>query len=161
MTKLHDNIYSWLRQMVNKGHKVVAFVIMPNHMHLLLHISDNRQTINKIIANGKRFLAYEIVKRLKASGELEILQRLQQAVQPEERARNKKHRVFEISSDIKQCESEDFLLQKLEYIHANPVTGKWNLAEDFVKYSHSSACYYELNENHPEVSITHYLDIDL
>jgi hypothetical protein len=31
-------------------------------------------------------------------------------------------------------------------MHANPVSGKWNLAEVFTDYLHSSAKFYELNE---------------
>ena len=31
----------------------------------------------------------------------------------------------------------------LDYIHHNPVSGKWRLAEDFTKYPHSSAGFYE------------------
>ncbi len=33
--------------------------------------------------------------------------------------------------------------EKLNYIHHNPVTGKWKLAKDFVSYEHSSASFYE------------------
>jgi hypothetical protein len=32
---------------------------------------------------------------------------------------------------------------ELNYIHYNPVTGKWNIATDFVSYEHSSASFYE------------------
>ncbi len=34
-------------------------------------------------------------------------------------------------------------MQKLDYIHYNPVSGKWQLAKDFVEYEHSSASFYE------------------
>jgi hypothetical protein len=33
--------------------------------------------------------------------------------------------------------------QKLDYIHNNPVTGKWMLAKSVIDYPHSSALYYE------------------
>jgi putative transposase len=33
--------------------------------------------------------------------------------------------------------------QKLEYIHNNPVNGKWQLAKDYVGYHYSSARFYE------------------
>jgi len=39
------------------------------------------------------------------------------------------------------------------------VKGKWNLAEDFTKYQHSSAAYYECSIK-PTFSITHYKGID-
>ena len=32
----------------------------------------------------------------------------------------------------------------LEYIHHNPVSGKWSLVKDFVDFPYSSAAFYEL-----------------
>ena len=43
---------------------------MPNHLHVLIHLSHNKDSINKILANGKRFLAYEIVRRLEDAGKM-------------------------------------------------------------------------------------------
>lgn len=34
--------------------------------------------------------------------------------------------------------------QKLNYMHINPITGKWNLVNDFTSYENSSASFYEL-----------------
>jgi hypothetical protein len=76
-----------------------------------------------------------------------------------ERIRKKKHRVFIPSSDIKLCYSDKFIIQKLEYIHANPLTGKWNLASIPVDYLHSSASYYELNKENPFIKLTHYKEL--
>ncbi len=53
------------------------------------------------------------------------------------------HKVFKDSFDAKAIFSEKFLIQKLNYIHYNPITGKWKLAKDFVSYEHSSALFYE------------------
>ena len=49
-----------------------------------------------IQSNGKWFLAYEIVKRLKNLNRNDILLILENSVIPEERKRNNKHRVFVI-----------------------------------------------------------------
>jgi hypothetical protein len=49
----------------------------------------------------------------------------------------------EDSFDAKQCHSEEFIFQKLAYIHHNPVSKKWNLVTDFTEYEHSSASFYE------------------
>ena len=38
--------------------------------------------------------------------------------------------------------SDAFIDQKLEYMHKNPCSGKWNLALSPVAYVHSSAQYY-------------------
>jgi hypothetical protein len=50
-------------------------------------------------------------------------------------------------------------LQKLNYIHNNPVSGKWQLAETFLEYEHSSVCFYEKGLPHPKIEITHYMDL--
>jgi len=39
--------------------------MMPNHVHALIYFSKTNKPINKIVGDGKRFMAYEIVKRLK------------------------------------------------------------------------------------------------
>jgi len=41
------------------------------------------------------------------------------------------------------------LEQKLDYIHFNPVSGKWNLTKTYLKYRYSSAVFYEAGENKP------------
>ena len=156
---LYDEIYKWFNILVGRQHQIAGFVIMPNHLHLLIHIAQGADSINTILANGKRFLAYEIVKRLEKHGHEDILSILASRVTPEERKRKKKHRVFEVSSDIKPCYTEKFLLQKLEYIHANPISGKWELADSAESYPHASTRFYELNEEHSKVKITHYKDL--
>ena len=40
------------------------------------------------------------------------------------------NKVFEDSFDAKECYSEEFIFQKLQYIHLNPVSKKWNLVSD-------------------------------
>ncbi len=159
MTDLYLEIYKWFAILIDKGHQICGFVIMPNHLHLLIYITKGQGSINSILSNGKRFLAYEIVKRLGTIGRGDILKILSSRVTPEESNRKKKHRVFEVSSDIKACYTQRFLIQKLEYIHSNPIRGQWHLAPTAEEFLHSSAGYYELNVEHPHVKITHYEDV--
>jgi hypothetical protein len=116
---------------------------MPNHFHAIIHLSDAKQGLNKIIANGKRFMAYEIIQRLEKQGVHNILEQLARGVNNTNRSKGQKHRVFETSFDAKYLESEWFIAQKLDYIHHNPVSGKWQLVKDFTEYEHSSASFYE------------------
>ena len=116
---------------------------MPNHCHLILYLRDENHNLNKIIGNGKRFLAYEIIRRLKLHGKNKMLNTLTTHVSRQERNKGQKHKVFEKSFDAKPVYSDKFLNQKLDYIHYNPVKGKWNLVEHYLEYEHSSASYYE------------------
>ena len=103
-------------------------------------------------------MAYEIIRMLKSQGQSTILNRLGDAVTKSEIKSGKIHKVFHSSFDSKICESEKFILQKLDYMHHNPVSGKWNLVEYFTDYPHSSAKFYELNKQ-GVYYVTHYKDI--
>jgi len=155
ITETYHLVYKWLK-LINERYsiKTLAFVIMPNHVHFLLHLEKSDINLNKVIGNGKRFIAYDIIKKLEESDNSELLNRLASAVTDKERAKGQLHRVFETSFDAKPIYTFKFLYQKLDYIHHNPVSGKWNLCDEFTDYPYSSAAYYELGVLHPQVEIT-------
>ena len=144
ITKLYDFIYKWFERLDMLGIKILGFVIMPNHAHLLIYFPDCKHNLNRYISEGKRFMAYEVIKRLKFRNELEILNLLKVSVSKTQRRSGQIHRVFEHSFDAKICYTRRFVDQKLNYIHSNPVSGKWNLVDDYAKFKHSSAGYYML-----------------
>jgi hypothetical protein len=115
---------------------------MPNHLHVLLHLPADFKSINTVISNSKRFLAYEIIKCLEAQNAEPLLQELHHAVKKREQLKGQIHKVFEESFDAKECHSLPFIEQKLIYMHHNPVKGKWNLVNDFALYPHSSAGFH-------------------
>ena len=98
----YDLVYQWFDKLYLLGHYVCGYVIMPNHIHLM---------------------------------------------------------IWQPSFDWKECDSEYILIQKLDYMRANPCTGKWNLTDSPVDYIHSSAGFY-LGMEHQEYRITHYQELD-
>jgi len=68
-------------------------------------------------------------------------------------------KAFEPSFDAKPVYSPGFLHQKLDYIHHNPVKGKWNLCDEYTNYPHSSAAYYIDGKLHEQVEIKDYRDV--
>lgn len=133
--------------MLDKNIPLLSYVIMPNHFHGIIHIPESSKlTINQIIANAKRFLSYEIIKRLKEGKELKTLKILKEAVSESDSAKNQKHKVFKYSFDCKEIFDMPMMLTKVDYIHKNPCQAKWSLVEDFTKYPHSSAAFYEREE---------------
>jgi hypothetical protein len=80
--------------------------------------------------------------RLKQTRQHEIITRLEQDVRSKDKKRGKLHEVWTDSFDAKECRTEKFIIQKLNYIHNNPCSGKWKLADDPVHYPHSSAAFY-------------------
>ena len=106
---------------------------MPNHIHLFG---------NKKILNGKEtpkgsFLkhsAHLFLKELKINSNLKYY---------EVNQTNKKHEIWQRDSSGVEIYSRQVAKQKLDYIHFNPVSGKWNLAKDDIDYHFSSARFYE------------------
>ena len=116
---------------------------MPNHIHVLLHFPEMPKSLNSIVGNAKRFMAYDIVERLEVRKENELLDILHAGVSKRERKKGQIHKVFEESFEAKECYTKEFVYQKLNYIHHNPVSGKWKLVDDFTEYEYSSASFYE------------------
>ena len=138
----YDIVYNWFDYLKEQGHILNGYVIMPNHVHAIISFIDTEKSINTIIGNGKRFMAYEIVKRLKENNEEELLTLLSNDVEAKRKQNNKQHEVWELSFDWKECRTKDFILQKLNYIHINPCNKKWHLCNSPVDYLHSSAKFY-------------------
>jgi hypothetical protein len=115
---------------------------MPNHVHVLITFIATGQSINTIIGNGKRFMAYEIINSLEARRENNLLLILQNNGEAKRKANKKLHEVWKLSSDRKHCNSRHFVKQKLDYMHDNPSSGKWALCNSPIEYIHSSAKYY-------------------
>src|SRR4051812_2337475 len=94
ITQGYDAVYKWFDYLKDKGHYIIGYVIMPNHVHVLIAFRNTQgQSINAIIGNAKRFLSYEIVKKLKGLNENEILSQLASFVNLTEKLRGKLHEV--------------------------------------------------------------------
>lgn len=153
----YDLVYKWFDVLREKGHDIVGYVIMPNHLHALIAYAPSDKSMNTIVGNGKRFMAYDIVARLKEQKNTEMQNTLADAVLPSDRQKGKLHKVFKSSFECKLCYSQHFVNQKLSYIHANPVNKKWMLAANAGEYIHSSARYYETGKQ-GVYRVTHHME---
>ena len=81
-----------------------------------------------------KYTAHEFLKTLKQNGESKLY---------EVNAANKKHEIWQRDSLSIEISNREFAKQKIDYIHFNPVSGKWNLATDYLNYYYSSAKFYE------------------
>ena len=91
-------------------------------------------------------MAYEIIKRLEEAKRQDILDYLSDEVSEREKKKGQLHKVFTDSFDAKGVYNEKFFNQKMNYTHLNPVSGKWQLVNDFTEYGHSSASFYEIGK---------------
>ena len=141
-TNSYHLVYTWFNYLKEKGNHIIGYVIMPNPLHAVIAFRNTGQSINTRVGNGKRFLAYGIIEQLTQQNNTGILNQLKAGVNNTDKKRGKLHQVFQPSFDCKECISDSMLTTKLQYIHNNPCTGKWNLAEHPSAYEHSSAGFY-------------------
>ena len=112
-TNTYDGVYKWFDSLYSHNIYVTGYVIMPNHVHALLYFPEMPKSLNTVIGNAKRFLAYEIVKRLEEMKANSLLDTLHAGVKKRERKKGQIHKVFEDSFDAKECHSTKFILQNL------------------------------------------------
>ncbi len=146
ITSGYDLVYSWFDVLKEKGHHITGYVIMPNHVHATIAFKKIKKNINKIIGDGKRFIGYEIVKRLKEKNETALLNKLAAAVNNSDKAKGKLFEIWEDSFEWKECFGDEFSWQKINYMHNNPCSGKWQLCAEPALYPHSSAKFYLCGE---------------
>lgn len=112
---------------------VYAFVLMPNHIHLIW--SQNKMN-GKETPQGSllKYTAHNFLKQLKLENRSFLY---------EVEVANKKHEIWQRDSLSIEIYSQEVAKQKLNYIHNNPVNGKWQLAKDDLQYHFSSSRFYE------------------
>jgi hypothetical protein len=93
-TNAYDVVCLFFSHLNQNGHQVVGYTIMPNHVQLLLFFGEDGKSLNTVIGNLKRFIGYEIVKRLQVQNDKETLTLLSQGVVEAERRRGKLHQLW-------------------------------------------------------------------
>lgn len=114
------------------GNQLYAFVIMPNHIHLIAQFLAKRPPAD-FMRDYKKWCSDRIIRQLRLEGKSDALKHLQN---------EHGYHVWEKGYLAKQIYSVDFLEQKLEYIHNNPCQTRWQLAESPEAYLWSSAAFY-------------------
>lgn len=142
ITNGYDLAYKWFRYLNSAGHFVNAYVIMPNHVHVIITFTETEKSINTIVGDGKRMMAYEIVSRLKFLRKRKLLVRLKSLLEKHKIESNHLHSVWDSSFHWQHLYSWHMIDQKINYVHNNPCKGVWNLASSPAKYDNSSASFY-------------------
>jgi putative transposase len=136
-----DVVINSLEHLSNAGKiDVFAFVIMPNHTHLIWRINEPN---GKESSQGSflKFTAHEFKKMLRK----ESPERLSMY---EVDASNKLYEFWQRDPLAVHLFTQKVAYQKLDYIHNNPLAEHWKLATNPCDYKYSSASYYEVNEKH-------------
>jgi REP element-mobilizing transposase RayT len=118
-----------------KSVKIYAFVIMPNHIHLIWQIQDGFKR-DKVQQRFLRYTAQQMKFRLLATDK----SRLEHF---RVNAKDREYQFWERNSLSIDLWSKTVFEQKFEYIHNNPLQEKWQLAATPDDYRYSSARFYE------------------
>ncbi len=119
----------------NKGLQLFAFVVMPNHLHLVAAAPD----LHAVMRDFKRFTSRTIHDRLTADGRGTVLRWLEWATQVARKTRGE-FSFWQDGFHPQAISSQALFEQKCEYLHGNPVRkGLVARAED---WWYSSAGWY-------------------
>ncbi len=130
---LKQVIISSLQYLVNKELVTLyGFVIMPNHIHLLWYMRKNN---GKETAAGSfaKFTAHEFKKYLSQTNQLHFYK---------SDKNDRAYQFWKRDPLAVPISSEKIFINKLEYIHNNPVKEKWKLCLYPEDYRWSSARFY-------------------
>ena len=114
--------------------RVYAFVIMPNHIHLVWKIL-NDNNYSDIQRDFLKFTARKIISDLKIN-QPDVLKNFYVG------AKDREYQIWERNPLSIEIISQNVAEQKINYIHKNPLAEKWRLADEPQKYKYSSAKYY-------------------
>lgn len=135
-----DIIINSLLSLKNEASIVLyGFVIMPNHIHLIWQIQDGYKQ-DKIQMRFLKFTAQQMKFKLKDTNDKRLEQFMVNAT-------DRQYQFWERNSLSIDLWSPGVFMQKLDYIHHNPLQAKWQLAEFPEYYKYSSAKFYESGED--------------
>jgi len=125
---------SWDYLKREKDFRLYGYVVLENHLHLIASAPE----LANAIKSFKMFTARQIIDLLEAHGAKVLLSQLR-ALKLRHKTESE-YQVWEEGSKPKQVGSEAMMLQKLEYIHNNPV--KRGYVDDPLHWRYSSAGNY-------------------
>jgi len=116
----------------NKGLEIYAFVIMSNHIHLLIRSDIGK--LSNTIREFKSFTARQILLAIDSESESRrewMLNLFEFAAK--QHKRNEKYQIWTHENHAELIYSDKFIFQKMDYIHENPVcAGIVEKAEDYL-----------------------------
>ncbi len=137
---------------VKKGLKLHAYVIMSNHVHVIVS-ADNGYCLSDIVRDHKKFTSKTILKLIMTTPEESRAEWMLRLFKYYARfnKNNTEYQLWKRDNRPIELVSPKWINQKLDYIHNNPVrAGIVDLPED---YLYSSANWYLKQEGKVEIDI--------
>ncbi len=101
--------------------KLFSYVIMPDHLHLILlplQKDEKEQTISDVMRDFKKFTSKRIVGYLKKTGRTVLLDFFSGSARGH---KGQQYKVWQDGFFDENVFTQNFLNQKIQYIHYNPV----------------------------------------
>lgn len=137
----------------NKGLQVFAYVIMSNHIHIIANSSEGK--LSDTIRDFKKFTSRVIIENVKEGNESRKNWMLNQfKFAASKHSRNENYQFWTHENHAIELRTPDFIREKIEYIHNNPVRA--GIVEKPEDYLYSSARNYANG-----VSVFNVITIDL
>jgi len=130
-----DILLESLRFLMKDGLKVHAYVILENHLHLIVQ----SPRLDKDMARFKSFTARKLLAYLEQHHVKTILEQL--AFYKKAHKTDRQYQFWQEGIHPELIQNEAMMLQKIEYIHHNPV--KRGYVDQAVHWRYSSARNYE------------------
>ena len=122
----------------NKGLIIYRYVIISNHVHLIVQAKD--ENLSDIIRDFKKFTSQTIIRTIEVSKNESRKDWMLWLLKETDEDKKISYRFWKPDNHPELCYGLPFMWQKLEYIHNNPVKAGWVYkAEDYV---YSSAADY-------------------
>ena len=126
---------------INQGLILYSFVIMSNHIHIIAS-SKKGFKLSEFVRNFKSFTARRILDFLNSESEkrsdwIRVVFKFHASFN----ARNSQYQVWIQNSHPIELESPEFIFQRLDYLHNNPVKAK--IVDKAEHYLYSSARVYK------------------
>ena len=123
----------------NKGLQVFAYVIMSNHIHIIANSSEGK--LSDTIRDFKKFTSRVIIENVKEWNESRKNWMLNQfKFAASKHSRNENYQFWTHENHAIELRTPDFIREKIEYIHNNPVRA--GIVEKPEDYLYSSARNY-------------------
>jgi putative transposase len=124
----------------NKGLILYGWVLMSNHLHLIVK-ADEGFNISDILRDFKKHTSKQIIRTVKETNESRqewMLHKFEYAGKQLKRISN--YKLWRDDNHAILLENEKIMQQKLEYLHNNPVVAE--IVEEAHEYIYSSAKFY-------------------
>ena len=129
--RIKDHFLNRFQQTIERFKlEVFAWVIMPQHVHMIVYDDSDSITMTRFNHSLKRPFALEVLNRFRTL-KTPFLEKLKHG---------NGHRFWQTGGGYDRVVVDDELMEKIRYIHANPVVGE--LATNPEDYRWSSAAFY-------------------